>query len=211
MASMPIYHVSKGPFRILDQQFGGAAANFTSAYTNVLNPPAGGDPALESGDAVRTLAQRTATKVTTNQLTPGQRDHFVNDWLGTWWPNLSVPDTLRLGMLNAITSAQAANGGNGLPMEFFWVCVQDNIFQIYYSEGERQVTVLILTPPPPPAYNAGPLTSPERLWVVKRHDQFDDNYPTVNGTIPGLVSAPQTLGSTGPPPGTIIKQQIWHA
>jgi hypothetical protein len=194
---------------MLDQQFG--APNFGAAYNSVLNPPVEGGPALGHGDAAMTLQQRTVRHVG-GPLTNGQASHFVNDWLGTWWPNHAVPDTLRLGMLEAIKCAQAAKNGIGLPMEFFWVCLQDNVFQIYYSEGAQQVTVLILTPPPPPGYDAGPLAGKESLWVVKRWDVFDDNYPTVNGTPAGRVAAPQNLGfTTSPPPGTIIKQQIWHS
>jgi hypothetical protein len=209
MASMPTYHVSKGPFHVLDEEFG--PPNFMGAYNRVLHGTDGG-PALGSGAAATTLQQRTGLQVGANHLTNAQATHFANDWLATWWQGLAVADTLRLGMIEAINCAQAANSGNGLPMEFFWICVQDHIFQIYYSEGERQVTVLLLTPPPPPAFNAGPLKTPENVWVVKESDPFDAAYPTVNGTPAGLVPAPQTLGpTTSPSPGTIIKQQIWRA
>jgi hypothetical protein len=211
LGSMPTYHVSKGPFGILDAQFG-SAGNFMTAYNKVLNPPGGAaDPALGSGNAAMTLQQRATKKVAANELTSGQAAHFVNHWLGTWWPNLSVADTLRLGIQQAIQYAKAANGGQGLPMEFFWVCVREPLFQVYYSKGQQQVTVLVLTPSPPPNYQADPFTNPEELWVVKRWDVFDDQYPAVNGTPAGLVSDPVTLGfTTSPPPGTIIKQQIWH-
>ena len=204
MASMPTYHVSKGPFHILDEQFG--PPNFAQAYDGVLNQSPGGDPPLGSGNAASTLMARTQAKLGGGQLTQAQASHFLNHWLGTWWPNLSVADTLRRGIVEAITCAKNANNGQGLPMEFFWVCVQDNIFQVYFSLGAQQVTVIILTPPPPPSYNRPALSDPDDLWVVKRYDNFDDNYV-------GLGADPYiTLGNTTSPPfGTIIKQQIWHA
>jgi hypothetical protein len=91
-------------------------------------------------------------------------------------------------------------------MEFFWVCVADRVFQVYYSLGAQQVTVLILTPPPPANYPTSPLVNTETLWVVKRWDNFDDDYVTL-GANPYTTLGP----TTGPPWGTIIKQQIWHS
>jgi hypothetical protein len=206
MASMPIYQVSKGPFRILDDKFG--TGNFAAAMTNVLQGADGG-PALGSGAAKDTLQARTNLQVAANHVTNAQKNHFDNDWLATWWPGLAVADTLRMGMQQAIECAQAAN----LPMEFFWVCVGGQpTFQVYYAQGDRQVTVLVLTPPPPANYNAGPLVAAEDLWVVKEQDASDTQYLTVNGTLPGTVPAPTPLGpTTNPPPGQIIKQQIWHS
>lgn len=205
MASMPTYHVSKGPFRILDNKFG--KGNFAHEITDVLQGADGG-PKLKSGPAGATLQARTALQVAKGRVSNAQAAHFAGDWLATWWPNLAVADTLRLGMLEALKCAD----DTGLPMEFFWVCLDENLFQVYFSKGEHQVTVLILTPPPPKNYNAGPLTAPEDLWVVKEADQADNAYPTVNGTAFGIVPLPVDLGpTTGPPPGTMIKQQIWHA
>jgi hypothetical protein len=221
MASMPTYHVSKGPFRLLDEQFGGT--NFMAAYDEVLSDTESG-PGLGSGGASETLDQLAVNRVTRDadpanrsapakRLTSAQRDHFVNDWLGRWWPDLAVADTLRLGVIEAIICAKAANDGRGLPIEFYWVCIEQALFQVYFSEGEHQVTVLILTPSPPAEYDSGALTVEEDLWVVKRWDQADDDYSTVNGTPAGTVPLPTTIAerTTSGPPGKMIKRQIWRA
>ncbi|MET0628851.1 MAG: hypothetical protein ABW033_10375 [Acidimicrobiia bacterium] len=213
MASMPTYHVSKGPFRLLDQQFGGQ--DFMAAYDQVLEGTKG-DPALGSGTAAETLSARAGSRVerggSPDELSSAQRDHFINDWLGRWWPDLAVADTLRLGVIEAITCAKAANDGRGLPIEFYWVCIEQSLFQVYFSQGEHQVTVLILTPSPPADYDSGPLNVGESLWVVKRWDQADDDYSTINGTPAGTVPLPTTIAerTTSGPPGKMIKRQIWH-
>jgi hypothetical protein len=33
-------------------------------------------------------------------------DHFTQHWLGNWWPQLAVSDTLRAGFVQAITHAR---------------------------------------------------------------------------------------------------------
>lgn len=207
MASMPTYHVSKGPFDILDKQFGGKAS-FMANYQAVRNP-------LKGGPAESMLKQRAAMKVANGELTAKQQQHFDNDWLSEgYWSGLYVSDTLRWGVLEAINCAES----KGLPMEFFWVCVEGpKIFQVYYSVGPQQVTVLVLTPSPN-LQNAGPLQQPEDLWVVKAREKSDNDYPTVNGTAAGVVPAPVSLGpiTSGPAKpanvaNDIIRQQIWRA
>jgi hypothetical protein len=110
-------------------------------------------------------------------------------------------------MAEATDCARAAN----LPMEFLWVCLADDIFEIYYSQRDRQVTVLILTPPPPKRHDTGLLKDRETLWVVKEQDNDDITYPTVNGTPAGRVPAPVPLTEEGSGAKRIIRQQVWHA
>jgi hypothetical protein len=204
MASMPIYHVSKGPFRLLDDKFG--KGDHKATMDGVMDGTDGG-PGLRSGVANATLQARTHKHVNEDKVTHAARTHFEDHWLSSWWPHLAVEDTLRLGMAEAIDCARAAN----LPMEFLWVCLADDIFEIYYSQGDRQVTVLILTPPPPPDFDTGPLKDKETLWVVKEQDADDTRYLTINGTPAGRVPAPVALTTGGNGTKQIIRQQVWHA
>ena len=99
MASMPTYHVSTGPFAILNTKFGDPAT-CKAAYNSVLAPPKNGGPALgAAGSAAMTLQARAAQHEGAGTLSNGAFSHFLNDWLGGWWPNHSVADTLRQGML----------------------------------------------------------------------------------------------------------------
>jgi hypothetical protein len=34
-----------------------------------------------------------------------------------------------------------------LPIESLWVCANEGEFQVYISEGPRQITVIVFTPP----------------------------------------------------------------
>jgi hypothetical protein len=197
MPSMPTYHVSKGSqFGLLDGQFGGS--DYLAQYTAALSR-------LQATDPVAVLNTAAGAHVVPNQLSQDDLAHFTQHWLGNWWPQLAVPDTLRAGFTQAITHAQSVNK----PIEALWICALDQTFQVYYCEGPRQVTVILFTPPPA-RHTTLPLTHIENIWVVKLRDQFDDQYPSKGPGIP----APAVVATvqSGPMQGRdIIKQQLRHA
>ncbi|HLM21144.1 MAG TPA: hypothetical protein VK390_06420 [Propionibacteriaceae bacterium] len=202
MGSMPTYHVSKGPFRFLDQLFANPSSGaFDAALTALGGPDA--KATLHAAAQARQAAQPM-------DLAGGDVGHFDAHWLGGWWKELAPADTLRAGIREAITHAKNI----AKPMEFFWICTQDREFQVYYCEGFHQVTVLILTPPPdPPGHSTDVLKTPELIWVVKLRDNSDLAYPAL-GT-PGLIKAPVQVAevTSGPPPPNgqpIVKQQAHH-
>jgi hypothetical protein len=193
---MPTYHVSKGSqFGYLETQFD--ESHYPNEYPAAL---------ARLQDSVATAA---AAHVAPGQLSQSDVAHFTNDWLGAWWPNLAVPDTLRAGFIEAITHAQTARK----PMEVLWICALDQDFHVYYCEGRRQVTVLLFTPPPA-RHTTDPLNKAENIWVVKLGERSDDDYPNKDpaGGIPVPVKVAQV--TTGPPGmlgRPIIKQRLFHA
>jgi hypothetical protein len=205
VGSMPTYHVSKGPFRMLDFMFDEPGSpTFEAALDRLANP-----------DSTNTLLEAARQR---NRLQPGDLSdtdvkHFDEHWLDGWWGELAPADTLRAGMREAIAHAITANK----PMEFFWICVLDDEFQIYYCEGPRQVTVLVLTPPPPD-HTSGPvdlLSTPEPIWVVTRRHDYDDAYPNLGDQ--GLIDPPVHVADLSvdlaPQDGAgddIVKQQVHH-
>ncbi len=207
MASMPGYHVSKGPFRFLDGLFGDPStpvgyANFTNAL-NALTLAGG------SAEATMKAAAQARTIIDPASLPQAATDHFGADWLGLGhgWKKYSPADVLRHGITEAITEALRPPVK---PMEFFWVCAKDKEFQVYYSRGPNQVTVMILTPlPDPPGggspHAAAPLTTPENIWVVKKEEAFDAAYPSPVGL---THLGPTTDGVL--PAAQVIKRQIYH-
>ena len=166
MPSMPGYFVGKGyQFKMLDEQFGGDEANFMSAY----------DAALRRIDQPLSQLAEDHSKSGTgvrDELKQGDVKHFENHWLGDWWPGKRVEEVLRAGYREAITRAQAAKK----PIESLWVCANENKFQVYVCEGERQITVLVFTPPPKERAHepVDTLTEDEPILVVKEHDKDDD-------------------------------------
>jgi hypothetical protein len=214
MGSKPTYHVSKGPFGFLDELFSqppGAAFD-PSAYDAAIAALSGGPDARST---LHTAAQ--ARQTATGQLTSGEVSHFDADWLSGWWKQLAPADTLLAGLREAITHAKTVQK----PLEFFWVCVQDQAFQVYYSDGPNQVTVIVLTPlPDPPGGNPHTfdlLTKAEDIWVVKKKDTFDGQYLTkvAPGTATVLGPPGWQVGTvTSGPPGIIgdliIKQRVHH-
>lgn len=194
MASMPGYHVSKGPFGFLDGMFDGSDAT-------------------KYADAIAKL-QGSLQTAAEDRWTPGDPrvQHFKTDWLGTGnnWGQLKPEDTLRQGLIRAITKAKATTPPK--PMEFFWVCALDHDFHIYYCDGPHHVTVIVFTPPPldvggNPHITVDPsaLTAPTDppLFVVKKKDWENtgpgQQYPSAVTTL-----VPQT----SPPVAEIIERQI---
>jgi hypothetical protein len=196
MGSMPGYNVSKGPFAFLDDMFDGTNPQ---AYKNAKVMLAG---SLKTAAEARFSPNNARVK------------HFDDHWLsdGNHWKHLRPEETLKAGLSNAITKAQGISPDHPKPMEFFWVCARDNEFHVYYCDGPRQVTVIILTPPP--LDNGGhpsgdtvklnKLTNPEPLWVVKAQDNWETT-PPGNG-YPGPMT---TLANVGPPPTAIIQRRIY--
>jgi hypothetical protein len=194
MPSMPTYHVSKGTqFGYLEEQFD--EANFPAEYPAALS---------RLQDSVAAAA---ATHVAPGQLSQRDVSHFTDHWLGNWWPQLAVPDTLRAGFIQAITHAQTVQK----PMEVLWVCALDQAFHVYYCEGPRQVTVILFTPPPA-RHTTDPLDKAEKIWVVKLGDQADTQYPNLGPSIaPPVTVAQVTTGPPGMLGQPIVKQQLFHA
>jgi hypothetical protein len=199
MASMPGYHVSKGPFSNLDRMFNGTDP---AVYTNALLMLAG---SLEVAAAARFGA-------TSNLVT-----HFKTHWLSddnnsNHWKKLQPEATLKAGLTAAIKKAQGTDPDHPKPMEFFWVCADEGEFNVYYSAGDHQVTVIVFTPPPLDATgkpkddfeDVANLDHPEQLWVVKPEDKYETTSPGVNypGPITPLVPVPQA-------DPRIIERQIW--
>jgi hypothetical protein len=196
MGSMPGYNVSKGPFAFLDGMFDGTNPSaYSDAKTMLAGPlKAAAEARFSAGNSVVT--------------------HFDDHWLtnGNHWQHLQPEETLKAGLTAAITKAQGGDPTHPKPMEFFWVCARDNEFHVYYCDGPRQVTVIILTPPP--LDNGGhpsgdtvklnKLTNPEPLWVVKAQDNWETT-PPGNG-YPGPMT---TLANVGPPPTAIIQRRIY--
>jgi hypothetical protein len=197
MPSMPTYHVSKGSqFGLLDGLFGGS--DFLAQFAAAL-------PRLQGNDPGTVLNAAAAAHAVPNQLSNDDLNHFTQHWLGNWWPQLAVPDTLRAGFREAITYAQSVQK----PIEALWICALDQTFQVYYCEGPRQVTVIVFTPPPA-RHTTLPLANAEDIWVVKLRDPFDGQYPSKGPNIPApaMVATVQS----GPMQGKdIIKQQMHHA
>jgi hypothetical protein len=165
MPSMPGYFVGKGyQFLMLDQQFGGSEDEYMAAYEAAL------------GRIEQPLSQLAAEHAEPGsglraELKPGDADHFRNHWLGDWWRGKRVEEVLRAGYREAITRAQKARK----PIESLWVCANEDRFQVYICEGDRQITVLVFTPPPKENAHepVDTLTEDEPILVVKAHDEDD--------------------------------------
>jgi hypothetical protein len=197
MGSMPGYNVSKGPFAFLDAMFDGT------------NPQAYKDAKTMLAGSLKAAADA--------RFTPGNTrvKHFDDHWLsnGNHWKHLQPEETLKAGLTSAIVKAQGIDPDHPKPMEFFWVCANENEFNVYFCDGPRQVTVIILTPPPldTGGHASGAtvsltrLTEPEPIWVVKARDTWETATPG-NG-YPGPIT---TLKTVPPPnPATIIRRQIY--
>ena len=165
MPSMPGYFVGKGyQFAMLDRQFGGTEQEYMAAYDAALSRidrPLG-DLAAEHADA------RSGLRA---ELKGGDANHFRKHWLGDWWGGKRVEEVLRAGYREAIKRAQAARK----PIESLWICANENRFQVYICEGDRQFTVLVFTPPPKENEHepVETLTEDEPILVVKEHDEDD--------------------------------------
>ena len=205
MASMPGYNVSKGPFSNLDEWFDGTNP---AVYTSALAMLAG---SLEAAAVARFGA---ASKLVT---------HFKTHWLSddnnsNHWKKLQPEATLKAGLTAAIKKAQGNDPSRPKPMEFFWVCANEGEFNVYFSDGPHQVTVIVFTPPPLEA-NGNPkddfedvanLDHAEQLWVVKPEDKYETQgsgvyYP---GPITQLVPVPPAVVPPGDP-ARIIERQIF--
>jgi hypothetical protein len=159
MPSMPNYFIGKGAqFELIDEQFGGDDRQ--AAY----------DAALErlEGESIVELARRHTGSKRGPRLTPGDVEHFEEDWIG-FWKDYPVEQVIREGYRKAITLARDVDK----PIESYWVCANEKSFQVYVCEGPRQITVLVFTPPPLEHVHEDTLTEDEPIWVVKAHDEFD--------------------------------------
>jgi hypothetical protein len=194
MPSMPNYFLGKGSqFAMLDQQFGGA--NFMNAYAAALRRLKGpgaqplGDLAAEHADPASALAPG---------LNQADVTHFSDHWLkdksqNGWWQDKHVEDILRLGFIEAIEQAQQAKK----PIETWWVCADEDEFQIYICEGEQQITVMVFTPLPTHE-DTHVMTEREPIWVVKKHDDYDDPCDVLNpGGTPEFIKK-QVMCAPGP-------------
>jgi hypothetical protein len=180
MPSMPIYFVGKGrQFGFLDHQFGGDKADYMKAYDEALQRM--GKPAPLADLADRHAGDWKGPHV--SGLNADDAGHFRQHWLGTWWPNKDVEEVLRAGYRAAIERARDLE----LPIESLWVCANEDQFQVYISEGPRQVTVIVFTPPPGERdggqreHTPEQLTEDEPIWVVKKKDDDDDEYTRRGG------------------------------
>ncbi len=161
MPSMPNYFIGKGAqFEVIDRQFGGDSNERRDAY----------DAALErlDGETIVELARRHAGPARGPRLTPGDIEHFEEDWIG-YWKDYPVENVIREGYRKAISLARDVDK----PIESLWVCANEKAFQVYVCEGPRQITVLVFTPPPLEHVHEDTLTETEPIWVVKPRDTFD--------------------------------------
>lgn len=161
MPSMPNYFIGKGAqFELLDAQFGGERDSFMAAY----------DAALGRIDAesIVELARRHTEPDGGGRLTPGDIEHFEEDWIG-YWGDYPVEQVLRAGYRKAIELAREVEK----PIESLWVCANEDAFQVYVCEGPLQITVLVFTPPPKEHVGEENLTENEPIWVVKARDDYD--------------------------------------
>ena len=161
MPSMPNYFIGKGAqFELIDDKFGGDSDARRAAY----------DDALESLDreSIVDLARRHTEPKRGRRLTPGDIEHFEEDWIG-YWKDYPVEQVIREGYRKAITLARDVDK----PIESLWVCANEKSFQVYVCEGPHQVTVLVFTPPPIEHVHEETLTETEPIWVVKARDGVD--------------------------------------
>ena len=183
MASMPGYHINKGPFAFLDDTFDGTnPGNYTAALAAIAGGLLG---------------------AATTRLGPGtQLTCFQNQWLGNpGWNQFKPEATLQQGLTAAINAALAPDPAHPKPMEFFWICAREPTFELYFSDGPHQVNVFIFTPPPvdPMPQTFGTLTTGEGIFVVKA--------PTWENTPPGSnYPSPIT-----PLPAGVIEREVWRA
>src|SRR5262249_39942048 len=110
VASMPGYHINKGPFAFLDDTFDGTNPG---TYTAALAAIAGG-----------------LLGAATTRLGPGtQLTCFQNQWLGNpGWNQFKPEATLQQGLTAAINAALAPDPAHPKPMEFFWICAREHTF-----------------------------------------------------------------------------------
>ncbi|HEX6312386.1 MAG TPA: hypothetical protein VF152_12280 [Acidimicrobiia bacterium] len=161
MPSMPNYFVGKGAqFELIDDQFGGDRKNFMAAYDAALG--------RIDRDTIVELARRHTAPERGARLTPGDIEHFEQDWIG-YWDKYPVEQVLRAGYRKAIERAREVEK----PIESLWVCADEDAFQVYVCEGPRQITVLVFTPPPIEHVGEEHLTEEEPIWVVKARDEYD--------------------------------------
>lgn len=161
MPSMPNYFVGKGAqFELIDAQFGGDRESYLAAY----------DAALErlNGESIVELAHRHTKARSAKRLTTGDIEHFQQDWID-YWGKHPVEAVLKEGYRKAIEVARAGEK----PIESWWVCADEDAFQVYVCDGARQVTVLVFTPPPIEHVGEEYLTEDEPIWVVKPRDAYD--------------------------------------
>lgn len=179
MPSMPTYFVGKGrQFGFLDHQFGGEKAEYMQAYDEALQRM--GTPSSLAELADRHAADWKGPHV--SGLNADDAEHFRADWLGSWWRGKDVEPVLRAGYKAAIERARDLE----LPIESLWVCANEGEFQVYISEGPRQITVIVFTPPPGERdgerdHTREQLTEDEPIWVVKKKDEEDDTYTRRGG------------------------------
>jgi hypothetical protein len=201
MGSMPIYHISKGPFADLDARFDGT---IKKNYEDALEK-------LKTTALVTAAEQRYGVN---NKRTK----HFKNDWLAGnkyHWKKLEVADTLKYGLIQAIEKALKTEPPKR--MEFFWVCADEKAFHVYFYDGPHQVTVMIFTPPP---YDddddqrkkvsgfttPDELTTPEHLFVVKKRDSEKDQ--PADGEYPSPVNVLHK--GANPTDNDIIMREIYR-
>lgn len=189
MASMPGYHITKGPFAYLDQMFDGTnPGNYAAALATIGSP----------GGLLGAAGARVG---------PAEFACFRDDWLGNpAWNQRKPNETLREGLIAAINAAMQPNPANPKPMEFFWVCAREHTFQVYFCDRPRQVTVFIFTDPPkdPIPQQFGGLTTGEGIFVVKAPSW--ENNPVPGGG-PPYPSPITQLPAANP---VVIMREVWR-
>jgi hypothetical protein len=164
MPSMPNYFVGKGAqFELIDAQFGGDRANYLAAYDAALDR-------IERQSIVELARRHTGGRDGrgAKRLTTGDIEHFQQDWID-YWSEYPVEAVLKTGYRKAIEVARAAKK----PIESWWVCANEDAFQVYVCEGARVVTVIVFSPQPKEHVLEEELTEEEPIWVVKPRDTYD--------------------------------------
>ena len=97
--------------------------------------------------------------------------HFVDHWLGSWWPeHMHVDAVLRNGLAQGFRRAVDL----GVPAEVLWVIGKGHV-EIGIAESPQQVTILVYTPQPE---NEGPEPQwgePSDVSVVRLRREGDDD------------------------------------
>lgn len=129
---------------------------------------------LQTASALSDLA------IANNVLPAADKPHADNDFLGNaWWPTKQDKEKiLRETFIKAYQ--EATKGTDAKPIELFWVVAGDS-FEGVVVDGDRQVSIFVLTPKPPSATMTGLVD--DRMWLVAlsaRVDQVKQLYSNPN-------------------------------
>jgi hypothetical protein len=141
---------------------------------------------LQSASALSDLA------VANNVMAQTDKPHADNDFLGNaWWPAKQDKEKiLREAFIKAYK--EATKGTDAKPIELFWVVAGDS-FEGVVVDGDRQVSIFVLTPKPPSATMTGLVD--DRMWLVAPSARVDQ--------VKQLYSDPSAVKIETPGPGDI--------